>query len=162
MIADISIKPVQEGDYHELSLMVGALLDEIMAVIDEKVFTFDQKETEARSRELVARGKYWIFIARESATGGSVGFVSLYESYALYAEGAYGTLPELYVRPQWRSQSVGNMLLQKVDAFGREKGWNRIEVTTPPLPEFERTLRFYEANGFSITGGKKLKRDVTP
>ena len=162
MVADIFIEPVQEGDYHELSLMVGALLDEIMAAIDEKAFTFNQKETEARSRELVARGKYWIFIARESATGRAVGFVSLYESYALYAEGAYGTMPELYVHPRWRSQSVGNMLLKAVDTFGREKGWSRIEVTTPPLPEFDRTLRFYEANGFSVTGGRKLKRDVAP
>lgn len=160
MMAGISIEPIREGDYHELSLMVEALLDEIMVAIDEKVFTFDQKETEARSRELVARGKYWIFIAMESVTDSAVGFVSLYESYALYAEGAYGTMPELYVRPQWRSQSVGNMLLQKVDVFGREKGWSRIEVTTPPLPEFERTLKFYEANGFSVTGGRKLKRDI--
>lgn len=162
MMAGISIEPIRESDYHELSLMVAALLDEIMAAIGEKVFTFDQKETEARSRELVARGKYWIFIARESVTDSAVGFVSLYESYALYAEGAYGTMSELYVRPQWRSQSVGNMLLQTVDAFGREKGWSRIEVTTPPLPEFGRKLRFYEANGFSVTGGRKLKRDVAP
>ncbi len=30
MMAGISIEPIREGDYHELSLMVGALLDEIM------------------------------------------------------------------------------------------------------------------------------------
>ena len=159
-MADIFIGPIQEGNHQELSRMVGALLDEIMAAIDEPAFTFNQKETEARSRELVARGKYWIFIARESVTDSAVGFVSLYESYALYAEGAYGTIPELYVRPQWRSQSVGNMLLQAVDTFARKKGWSRLEVTTPPLPEFDRTLRFYEVNGFSITGGRKLRRDI--
>jgi len=42
-------------------------------------------------------------------------------------------------------------------AFGASKGWTRLEVTTPPLPAFERTLAFYEREGFAITGGRKLK-----
>ena len=95
---------------------------------------------------MVTRGKCWIFVARESATDRAVGFVSL------YTEGAYGTIPELYVRPEWRSQSVGKKLLEAAASFAFEKGWSRIEVTIPPLPEFDRVLRFYEANGFSITG----------
>ena len=36
----------------------------------------------------------------------------------------------------------------------------RLEVTTPPLPEFERTLSFYETNNFEISGGRKLKTDI--
>ena len=52
--------------------------------------------------------------------------------------------------------------MEAAASFAFEKGWSRIEVTTPPLPEFGRTLRFYEANGFSVTGGRKLKRDVAP
>ena len=66
-------------------------------------------------------------------------------------------MPELYVKKDWRSQSIGQKLLVKVTAFAKEKNWQRIEVTTPPLPEFERTLRFYQKNGFEITGGRKLK-----
>jgi hypothetical protein len=30
-------------------------------------------------------------------------------------------------------------------------------VTTPPLPQFDRTLAFYAKQGFAITGGRKLK-----
>jgi hypothetical protein len=30
-------------------------------------------------------------------------------------------------------------------------------VTTPPLPPFEKTLAFYEREGFAIAGGRKLK-----
>jgi hypothetical protein len=30
-------------------------------------------------------------------------------------------------------------------------------VTTPPLPVFDRTLRFYQSNGFEVAGGRKLK-----
>jgi hypothetical protein len=41
--------------------------------------------------------------------------------------------------------------------FGKARGWKRLEVTTPPLPQFEKTLAFYEREGFAITGGRKLK-----
>ena len=44
--------------------------------------------------------------------------------------------------------------------IGRLKGWTRLEVTTPPLPEFDRTLAFYQQQGFSISGGRKLKMDL--
>ncbi len=38
------------------------------------------------------------------------------------------------------------------------RGWKRLEVTTPPLPQFDNTLAFYRREGFAITGGRKLKR----
>lgn len=28
---------------------------------------------------------------------------------------------------------------------------------TPPLPHFDKTLAFYEREGFAVTGGRKLK-----
>jgi hypothetical protein len=49
-------------------------------------------------------------------------------------------------------------LLEQAVAFGASRGWTRVEVTTPPLPQFEKTLAFYEREGFAITGGRKLKR----
>lgn len=42
-------------------------------------------------------------------------------------------------------------------ALATTRDWRRLEVTTPPLPEFDRTLAFYEREGFSITGARKLK-----
>ena len=48
-------------------------------------------------------------------------------------------------------------LLDAVRAHGREAGWSRLEVTTPPLPAFERTLAFYEREGFAVAGGRKLR-----
>lgn len=41
--------------------------------------------------------------------------------------------------------------------FGISRGWTRLEVTTPPLPQFDKTLAFYERQGFANTGGRKLK-----
>ena len=157
---DIKIVPVSKDCYRDLSVMVGELLFEIMNTINQRVFDYDAQETEERAKELIESGKYWVFIARIEGEDEPVGFISLYESYALYAQGAYGTIPELYVKSGWRSKHIGNELLSKAIDFSVKKGWHRLEVTTPPLPEFDRTLNFYEKNGFVISGGRKLKMDV--
>ncbi|MBP8155162.1 MAG: GNAT family N-acetyltransferase, partial [Nitrospira sp.] len=85
------------------------------------------------------------------------GFLALSESRALYAEGTFGSIPELYVRPAFRSCNVGTGLVAEAKNLSRARGWTRLEVTTPPLPQFDRTLAFYERQGFSISGGRKMK-----
>ena len=85
------------------------------------------------------------------------GFLALSESRALYAEGTFGTIPELYVRPAFRSCNVGTALVAEATKLSRVRRWTRLEVTTPPLPQFDRTLAFYERQGFSISGGRKMK-----
>ena len=152
--------PIEKSDYLDLSLMVGELLNEIMVKIDHKAFNYNQIDTTKRIKEFIALEKYWVFIAKDTKSGENIGFVSLYESFALYAEGAYGTMPELYVRPNWRSKHIGHELLNKAGEFAKNKNWHRIEVTTPPLPEFDRTLEFYQRRGFEIAGGRKLKIDI--
>lgn len=48
-------------------------------------------------------------------------------------------------------------LLDAVRDYGRGRGWTRLELCTPPLPQFERALAFYERNGFEVTGGRKME-----
>ena len=156
----IKVSKPNDDDYFELSVMVGELLTEIMEKIKIKAFSYNQEKTEGRARDLIKKNKYWVFIAKDTNANESVGFVSMYESYALYSEGEYGTIPELYVRPAYRSKKIGEILLKKASEFALQKQWKRLEVTTPPLPEFERTINFYQNNGFSITGGRKLKLDI--
>ena len=136
--------------------MVGELLAEIMNAIGIQAFNFDLAETTSRLQDFLTREKYFVFVAR-TGTGKPVGFIALYESYALYAEGAFGTIPELYVRPEYRRNELGLRLVSEGKSFGSSRGWTRLEVTTPPLPQFDRTLAFYEREGFAITGGRKLK-----
>jgi GNAT superfamily N-acetyltransferase len=66
-------------------------------------------------------------------------------------------IPELYVRPEHRSKNVGLKLVSQAKSFAVSQGWKRLEVTTPPLPPFDKTLEFYEREGFAVTGGRKLK-----
>jgi GNAT superfamily N-acetyltransferase len=140
-----------------IAVLVGELLQEIMDRIGIDVFHFDLEETKARLAEFIEHEKNFVFIAQDSELGEVIGFVTVYEGYALYAEGAFGTMAELYVRPSYRSRGIGKMLAQTVKDFGNDRGWKRLEVTTPPLPQFDATLAFYEREGFEISGGRKLK-----
>lgn len=108
----------------------------------------------------MTEGKYSVLLARDGAQPDPLGLLALYESYPLYSEGAYGTIPEFYVRQPYRSQGVWAALLMEAKGVGRSKGWTRLEATTPPLPQFDRTLVFYQQQGFSISGGRKLKVDL--
>lgn len=156
MPSDCTIQQATANDAQDVAVMVGELLADIMKAIGVQAFNFDLAETVSRLASFLEQGKYFVFVARTS-DGDAAGFIALYESYALYAEGAFGTIPELYVRPAFRSHGLGLRLVAQAKAFGASRSWTRLEVTTPPLPQFDRTLAFYEREGFSITGGRKLK-----
>ena len=127
-----------------------------MSAIGVQAFNFSIDDTTARLKDFIDREKYVVFVAYD-LDHRAIGFVALCESYALYAEGAFGTIPELYVRPEHRSKNVGFRLLSAAKYFAMEQGWKRLEVTTLPLPQFDKTLAFYEREGYTITGGRKLK-----
>jgi GNAT superfamily N-acetyltransferase len=156
MTNPITIHRAGVADAREVAGMTGELFDEIMQTIGTQAFNFSLEETAHRLGDFIRQEKYFVFVARDE-NAAPIGFIALYESHALYAEGTFGTIPELYVRPPFRSQVVGHLLLEQVKSFGSTRGWKRLEVTTPPLPQFDRTLAFYEREGFAITGGRKLK-----
>ncbi len=143
-------------DAETVAVMVGELLTEIMHTIGEPVFNVDVPATCSRLREFLLQEHYFVFLA-ETEQHQPLGFIALCPSYALYAEGGFGTIPEFYVRPAVRSQCIGQRLLTAAKAFAQTKGWKRLEVTSPPLPQFDKTLAFYQREGFSIAGGRKLK-----
>jgi len=154
----IQIRQAQPEEAAVVATLVGELLHEIMTAVSDKVFNFHQAETEARAAAWLRDGLYSVLVARDG--GEPIGFLALYQSYALYTEGVYGTIPEFYVRPAHRSKGVGAALLAQARRLGQSRGWRRLEVTTPPLPEFDRTLGFYQREGFSISGGRKLKLEL--
>lgn len=154
----VLIARAETQDAEIIATMVGELLHDIMAAVNNKVFGFDHAETVDRARAWMKEGLYTVLLARLEHL--PIGFLALYESYALYTEGKYGTIPEFYVRPPHRSQGIGSALLAEARQIGQGRGWTRLEVTTPPLPQFERSLRFYQRNGFTISGGRKLKLNL--
>lgn len=159
-IQQVRIDQAREEDVPVLTRMVGELLGEIMAAVGFRLFDFHEQETAARARGWMADGRYTAFLARDPADESVCGFVALAESHALYAGGAFGTIPELFVRPAHRRSGVGTQLVARARQWGRSREWTRLEVTTPPLPQFDRTLLFYERQGFGLSGGRKLKLDL--
>ncbi|WP_407275288.1 GNAT family N-acetyltransferase [Halothiobacillus sp. DCM-1] len=155
MAMEILIKRAEASDAHSITPLVGQLLSEIMQATGVQSFNFDLGRTATRLERFLEQGKYFVFVAWDGVK--PIGFLSIYESYALYAEGNFGTIPELYVEPNYRSQGVGERLMDDAKRLGRARHWMRLEVTTPPLPEFLRTFSFYEREGFSVAGGRKMK-----
>lgn len=113
------------------------------------------KEVLGTARELLNGDNVWAFLA-ESDAGQPAGVLTLNRCAAIYAGGHFGEITELYVRPAFRSQTVGRQLICAAIEFGKEQGWRRLEVCAPPMPQWERTLSFYQQNGF-VALGPRLK-----
>lgn len=96
---------------------------------------------------------FQVFCARNDA-GKITGVLTLTETFAIYANGKYGIINEMYTTPEARSAGVGAKLVDAAKEYGRQKGWTRIDVTAPESERWKRTRRFYEQQGFVFTGPK--------
>ena len=148
-------KIVDSSDAVEVARLAVCLTNEIIERTGIKHFDVDTTKAESLCRNFLDSGKYTVVAAW--AEGDIVGFGSLCESCSLYAEGVFGIVQEFYVLPEWRSKSVGGKLLAKIVELAKSRQWQRLELCTPPVPEFDRTVSFYKENGFEITGGYKMK-----
>ncbi|MFN0014154.1 MAG: GNAT family N-acetyltransferase [Saprospiraceae bacterium] len=97
--------------------------------------------------EMDADDHHSTLLAVDDDTDEVAGVITVVESLSLSAGGRYGVINELFVLPEYRSEGVGKMLLDFAKDIGEQRGWTRIEVTTPG-DEFDKTLRFYEREGF--------------
>jgi GNAT superfamily N-acetyltransferase len=86
-----------------------------------------------------------------------LGVLTLVETFAIYAGGRHGIINEMYVSPPARSLGVGRALVEAACAFGRARGWRRVEVTAPESNRWQRTRAFYQGQGF-VFAGPKLKK----
>ncbi len=112
---------------------------------------FDEKKVLQEWQE--AGNRFQVFAAKTSS-GQIVGVMTVVETFAIYANGNYGIINEMYTTPEFRSAGVGAMLVDVAKEYGRQRGWERIDVTAPESGGWERTRRFYESQGFAFTGPK--------
>src|SRR5262245_33890092 len=104
------ISRAQPADAATIAKLVVELLQEIEAAIGSKVVSCDSASTETRARTWLNNASYSVFVAYSDSGNEALGFLAIYESFGLYAEGTFGTIPELYVRPAFRSQGIGARL----------------------------------------------------
>ena len=151
-------KVLEKTSSEDVARLAGCLINEIIERTGIKHFDVDIPLTEDLCNNFMSHGHYTVVGAIDKDK--IVGFGALCESHSLYAKGSFGIVQEFYILPEYRSKSVGSDLLAEIIELSKEKRWTRLELCTPPLPEFDRTVSFYKENGFDITGGCKMKRVI--
>lgn len=155
---DIEFKVASVSDAAMIGKLVMQLTTEICERTNASHFDIDLADTIHRCEQLISDGHYGAVLG--FTQGKPVAVSTFTESYALYAGGKIGIIPEFYVDPIVRSLKVGAKLLNSIKDHGKKQGWSCIELCTPPLPEFDRTLSFYQNNGLVPVGGRKMRQNI--
>jgi GNAT superfamily N-acetyltransferase len=153
---EIKFREATVQDSEIIGSLVVDLTTEICELTNAKHFDIDLIGTIQRCNELISDGHYSAIIGVYE--GNPIAVVTMTETYALYAGGKIGVIQEFYVSPEFRASGVGSMLVEQVQNYGKKHNWSCIELCTPPLPEFERTLNFYQRNGLNPVGGRKMRQ----
>ncbi len=124
--------------------MLGRLFEEVG-------HTLSAEEIAALFADIDEDDRHATLLAKDDDSDRYVGIITLAETLSLYAGGRIGVINELYVEPDFRSEGVGKMLLDAAKELAEERGWARLEVTTPG-EDYVKTLRFYEREGFMGIG----------
>lgn len=154
MTSHIEFRAATAEDAGKISTLICALTREITQATGAELID-DVQQVTTTCKELMNAGHYAGLLAKVEQE--VVAVVTYTETYALYAGGKMGLIQEFYVCPEFRSKNIGADLITKLKALGKQKEWACIELCTPPLPEFERTLAFYQKNGLSPVGGRKMR-----
>lgn len=101
-----------------------------------------------RLGNLLARPDYVTLVAESS--GRIVGVAAAYLSSALEFDGSAGRLSGLVVDPSCRGRGVGRSLVERIEAWARERGARKITLTSK-----HRRIEahaFYRRLGYTETG----------
>lgn len=149
-MSDLIIKRAEEKALPTVLDLVEQLLRELGEEGDE----LGELQREVVLSQWRSLGDRMVSLLAETSAGEAVGVVTVVEAFAIYANGLYGIINEMYVAPSHRSTGVGARLIEEVVALGRARSWSRIDVTAPESPRWNRTRSFYERQGFVFTGPK--------
>ncbi len=147
----MELKIATASDSKEIGQLVWMLLEELCG---EDSCGLTIEELQHRAKEFIESGRVTAILAKEAEL--ALGIVTLNDCCAVYA-GKFGEITEFYVRPESRCMGVGAKLMESAIEFASKREWMRLEVGTPELPEWHRTAKFYQQNGFDGVGGR-MKR----
>lgn len=151
---NFKIIPAEADHYSEIANMLKRFSEEIEQQIGQKV-DLGGNYVEMLCRESSKTAGCTLFVGLLDKE--VVAFIHIVESFALYTGGKFGIIQEFYVKENYRSQGYGKKLLDHSKYFALKNRWKRLELATPPLPEFNSSLKFYQREGLEITGGAKMK-----
>ena len=142
---------IHEGTMNDASL-IGKFVYSLLVEAEHHSPNMTEAFYSMKAAEFLQRSPpNYVFIARDRS-GKALGLITIAVSSAIYAEGTFGVINELYVLPQLRSASIGKVLLDETKLFAASKGWTRLEVTATSEQINPRSARFYEREGFEESG----------
>jgi GNAT superfamily N-acetyltransferase len=137
-----------ENDADLVAIMVHRLLHEVGAWHDAP----DEERIHDVCRQLLEEDSRFMALLAFDGERRPVGVMTLAEAVAIYAQGRFGIIMELYVVPDARSAGIGDRLIQEARSIGQSRNWSMVEVNTPDGETWGRTRSFYERQGFRHVG----------
>ncbi|WP_163269822.1 GNAT family N-acetyltransferase [Chelativorans alearense] len=126
------------------------LQDDVRAMVEElntHLYPLSPPEYQFQmTAEEMAEPHTTVLVAR-GGDGAAMGMGSL-----KVHDGGLAEVKRMWTRPAVRGSGVGRLLLQAVEALGREKGIHRLALETGGTDGFTAVWRFYEAGGFRRCG----------
>jgi len=151
----VRVREATEGDAPAVAAAIAELLVELSGGGPPV------EELEAATRELAGdRQAGALLVAEAGGEDAMVGVLAASWQHAIHVPGRYGTIQDLWVRPDWRSRAVGAALVEGLCELARREGTRRLEVGLP-RETFERigaTEAFYRANGFEHLGPRMRRK----
>ena len=141
---ELLIRPARADDAATLHQMLSDLENELLPV--EPFTTIFLKN--------LADDRVGYFIAEWC--GEAVGMASCHVQLLLHHAAPVAEIQEMYVRPELRSQRIGQHLLEAVKLFARQREAGQLEVASNQSRAGAH--RFYEREGFQKTHFKLVRK----
>ncbi len=139
MRRDFEVRPFQRDDVAELLALMREL-----AAFEDYLEAFTVREADLIDRGLGDTPDFFAHVAASSKDG-LVGMTVFYFIPYTFDLAPDLVLKEFYVRPEWRSDGIGQALFDELRAVAQTRGCNRIKWLV--LENNDRAKRFYQRQG---------------
>ena len=135
---------------------VPVLLAFIRELADYEKLTHEVSATEDRLRATLFGPRPFAEALLACADGEPVGFALFFHNYSTFLARPGLYLEDLFVRPAFRGQGIGKLLLATVARLAVERGCGRYEWTV--LDWNTPSIRFYESLGAEMKSDWRIMR----
>ena len=137
-LAQVRIEPAVPADVTDIVGLIRELA-EFERLLDQFV------ATEARVRESVFGSKPYAEVLMARLGQESIGFALFFHNYSTFRAQPGIYLEDLYVRPAFRGEGIGEAMLKRIAKLAVERGCGRFEWSV--LDWNQRAVDFYKALG---------------
>jgi GNAT superfamily N-acetyltransferase len=138
LIASLQIEPAVPADIPDIVGLIRELA-EFERLIDQFIATAD------RMHESLFGAKRYAEVLMARLDGKAVGFALFFHNFSTFRAQPGIYLEDLYVRPAFRGEGIGEALLKRIAKLAVERGCGRFEWSV--LDWNQRAVDFYKALG---------------